>query len=228
MSDLYRFKMTDESLSHHGIEGQKWGVKNGPPYPLDAPDHSSAEKKHMGYFARKKAAKEEEKQRKQAEEDARKAAKKQEEADFAEAKKKHDEALNRLVDMETKFMESKEYSDMVDKDINRIIDDEKQHGRFQDGKFTAFYNVSEEDLRTVLRYTYYHDDFGQNFFDEWCDKNPDTQLAKDAFKAHEDFGNADKDFYEKYGYRPNFYGSNGIVVTDKDGNVVKRAKVEGY
>lgn len=22
-------------LSHHGIEGQKWGVRNGPPYPLD-------------------------------------------------------------------------------------------------------------------------------------------------------------------------------------------------
>ena len=24
-----------DSLSHHGIKGQKWGVKNGPPYPLD-------------------------------------------------------------------------------------------------------------------------------------------------------------------------------------------------
>lgn len=23
-------------LSHHGIKGQKWGVRNGPPYPLDA------------------------------------------------------------------------------------------------------------------------------------------------------------------------------------------------
>lgn len=22
-------------LYHHGIEGQKWGVRNGPPYPLD-------------------------------------------------------------------------------------------------------------------------------------------------------------------------------------------------
>lgn len=35
-------------LAHHGILGQKWGHKNGPPYPLDAGDHSSSEKK-AGY-----------------------------------------------------------------------------------------------------------------------------------------------------------------------------------
>lgn len=28
-------KPTLEELYHHGIRGQKWGVKNGPPYPLD-------------------------------------------------------------------------------------------------------------------------------------------------------------------------------------------------
>lgn len=32
-------------LAHHGILGMKWGRKNGPPYPLDAEDHSAAEKK---------------------------------------------------------------------------------------------------------------------------------------------------------------------------------------
>ena len=67
MSSLYSFKMNEDYLEHHGIEGQKWGVKNGPPYPIESGDHSAAEKKHMGYFARKKAAKEEEKQKKQAE-----------------------------------------------------------------------------------------------------------------------------------------------------------------
>ena len=30
-------------LSHHGIKGQRWGVKNGPPYPLKAKDHSKSE-----------------------------------------------------------------------------------------------------------------------------------------------------------------------------------------
>ena len=38
MSDYYY-------LAHHGIKGQKWGKKNGPPYPLDEEDHSAAEEK---------------------------------------------------------------------------------------------------------------------------------------------------------------------------------------
>ncbi len=36
---------TSDELYHHGILGQKWGKKNGPPYPLDASNHSAAEKK---------------------------------------------------------------------------------------------------------------------------------------------------------------------------------------
>ena len=34
-------------LEHHGILNQKWGRRNGPPYPLDKEDHSAAEKKTL-------------------------------------------------------------------------------------------------------------------------------------------------------------------------------------
>ncbi len=44
-NDLQTYNEAMESLEHHGILGQKWGRKQGPPYPLDSEDHSAAEKK---------------------------------------------------------------------------------------------------------------------------------------------------------------------------------------
>lgn len=35
----------EDYLAHHGILGQKWGQRNGPPYPLDEKDYSREEKK---------------------------------------------------------------------------------------------------------------------------------------------------------------------------------------
>lgn len=34
-----------DSIAHHGVLGQRHGVRNGPPYPLGAGDHSASEKK---------------------------------------------------------------------------------------------------------------------------------------------------------------------------------------
>lgn len=40
-----KFKMDNDTfLAHYGIMGQKWGVKNGPPYPLSYDAHSSVQK----------------------------------------------------------------------------------------------------------------------------------------------------------------------------------------
>lgn len=64
---------TDE-LYHHGILGQSWGHRNGPPYPLDSSDYSKAEKR----AARKAAHKEKSEARK---------AKKQQKHEIAAQKK---------------------------------------------------------------------------------------------------------------------------------------------
>ena len=34
MGDFYSANDYRLYLAHHGIKGQKWGVKNGPPYPI--------------------------------------------------------------------------------------------------------------------------------------------------------------------------------------------------
>lgn len=56
MEKYYVARTSDDLyFEHHGILGQKWGKKNGPPYPLKPSDHSAAEKKHMSNDELRKA-----------------------------------------------------------------------------------------------------------------------------------------------------------------------------
>ena len=48
MNYIIRF-LKREELYHHGILGQKWGQRNGPPYPIAPSNHSASEKK-KGYY----------------------------------------------------------------------------------------------------------------------------------------------------------------------------------
>lgn len=52
------FMDLDEALEHHGIKGQKHGVRNGPPYPLDSAISTGKRlKKSVGSIKRKMASK---------------------------------------------------------------------------------------------------------------------------------------------------------------------------
>lgn len=43
-------------LIHHGIKGQRWGVKNGPPYPIRKNNHQGVLEMDLQFFASKKAS----------------------------------------------------------------------------------------------------------------------------------------------------------------------------
>lgn len=42
---MYQYPLTPDEIYHHGILGQRWGQKNGPPYPLSSSRKSKIEKK---------------------------------------------------------------------------------------------------------------------------------------------------------------------------------------
>ena len=44
-NDFYAGYYEDHYLTHSGVLGQRWGHRNGPPYPLKPEDHSASEKK---------------------------------------------------------------------------------------------------------------------------------------------------------------------------------------
>lgn len=47
---MWDYKQYLKELYHHGIKGQKWGVRNGPPYPLDkSPNYDTIVKDAIEY-----------------------------------------------------------------------------------------------------------------------------------------------------------------------------------
>lgn len=113
-----------EYLAHHGVDKQKWGHRNGPPYPLDPEQMTSAQKKanaNEGWFKRKireakeaKQAKKEAKIAKKEEEKAAKQAHKQ--GRLSEQERK--DVYNRA-DVKTAYEHISEYSN---REIQSIMD----------------------------------------------------------------------------------------------------------
>lgn len=65
------------SLEHHGVEGQSWGKRHGPPYPLNRQDKAEAREDYKKKKAAEKAKKEKERTKKRIAKAQAKAAKKE-------------------------------------------------------------------------------------------------------------------------------------------------------
>jgi hypothetical protein len=122
--DFYRaLCSTDNALMHHGILKQKWGQRNGPPYPLNRSDYSAAEKKAMRTQKKleKKTAKAEKTQQKadrlkEASQKTREELEK--EISDIELMNKYNRVLNESVRL------SKEYNELTkkgDKAVNKAL-----------------------------------------------------------------------------------------------------------
>jgi len=113
-----------EYLAHHGVDKQKWGHRNGPPYPLNPEQMTSAQKRanaNEGWFKRKireakeaKQAKKDAKEAKKVEEKLAKQAHKQ--GRLSEQERK--DVYNRA-DVKTAYEHISEYSN---REIQSIMD----------------------------------------------------------------------------------------------------------
>lgn len=97
---------SSSELQHHGIKGQKWGVENGPPYPLDRQKHNKV-LSSVGSALKKRSEKKQEK----------KAAKK-----VAKVQKKEQRRQEREEKRATKRNRSKSVRNMTDQQLNSNIE----------------------------------------------------------------------------------------------------------
>ena len=163
-------------LYHHGILGQKWGKKNGPPYPLGANDHSASEKK-AGW-------------RKSLDKNQAKAEKR--------IKKYHNMHWTKQRPIERKLLKAHktlrqaqgEANDALNTDIANW---EKKHGREWDGDAGEFWekmmkNKSSETYKKQKAY----DDMLDKYIGEASFKNPADEIYRKAFDKNKNLSVSDK------------------------------------
>lgn len=118
-------KRREMDLMHHGIDGQKWGVKHGPPYPLDSSKSTGSRLK-----VKKKKSR---------------AQKKEEKRQIK--RKKEEEKLNTVKKKAIAFVKDT-YSDNPKLEVEKIrrLDDKKMIGRTRGEELnTYFVRIVEKD-----------------------------------------------------------------------------------
>lgn len=112
-----------EELYHHGILGQKWGARNGPPYPLGEGEHSAAEKRKNGGLLKRmrdrRLAKKRKKKRAQALEKARAARKANLEA--KKRKEEHDANKQKVLQSGKASEVMKYKGEMTNQELQQVL-----------------------------------------------------------------------------------------------------------
>lgn len=111
---------SNEVLIHHQRLGAKWGIMNGPPYPLGRSQLSSAEKKEGGWISRFAEGRKEAKKKKKRQQALNKARQ------VRVAKKKDAEERKRLVEKGTKDEVLKNRNKLSTEEMDKALDRLKQ------------------------------------------------------------------------------------------------------
>lgn len=159
-----------DSLEHHGVKNQKWGEKNGPPYPLsrgkDGRVTQTQKKKKQSLIARAKAN---HRKKVMAKERAKKAAeRKKQKAKEAEENLSKEELREKLLkSTDPKFiakhmdlLETKEIKDRLDRidteaKLKKLLKDDKSKKQVQAGMEWVgnIQKIAEATAKTAGAYT---------------------------------------------------------------------------
>lgn len=187
-NDFYVGYYEDHYFAHHGILGQKHGVKNGPPYPLDPEDHSAREKK-AGWIKSLKTRHVERKKKKQRQKALEKArVAKVEKAKQAELQKKFDEEKEKVLRSGSASEILKYKGQMTNAEMQTAID--------RIDKESRLYGLSQKEQKTAW-------DKLDNIFDKvgkvtnWVNKAADGYTAVDRLLKKFNGGDDDEDILQK-------------------------------
>lgn len=187
-NDFYVGYYEDHYFAHHGILGQRHGVRNGPPYPLDPEDHSAREKK-AGWIKSLKTRHVERKKKKQRQKALEKArVAKAEKAKQAELQRKFDEEKEKVLRSGSASEILKYKGQMTNAEMQTAID--------RIDKESRLYGLSQKEQKTAW-------DKLDNIFDKvgkatnWVNKAADAYTAVDKLLKKFNGGDDDEDLLQK-------------------------------
>lgn len=149
-------------LYHHGIPGQKWGVRNGPPYPLD-----ERSQKHNAEVIRKKAIKLEKKYRPMAITDKY----------HTNAMKLMDNTPHQYSKYKTRMEENDEnYKRVKDKNFSKLSEGYEEFKKMSDKEYQDFImTLLPDDGEWYAHYPTKESTYGENINNEVVRKWMKTQ-----------------------------------------------------